>query len=1091
MHRLHRSLAFILFLLYSVAFLRGQVTGARLTGIVTDPSGSAISDAKLVVTNTQTNYVVEANTNSNGEYTIPSLPAGQYQISTRASGFSETLQSNVQLTIGQNATVNIVLKVGGSTETVSVTSTPTLLNSSTAEISSVVEEASIQALPLNGRDPSSLVFLSSGVTNELQSQAATLPSTNSFPTQSSGSAGGGRQGSTYYLLDGVTNMDYYALLAAPFPNADATQEFRVISNNFDARYGFAPGAVVSIQTKPGTNDFHGGVFEFLRNADLNAANYFSHQVDPLKRNQFGGYVGGPLIKNRLFIFGNYQGTRQSTASTQNTTYTPTQAMLNGDFSAVTVDLKAPFVTTNGKRNQIDPASFSPGALRIAASLPLGGDPATGLVNFVGPKQRSDYDEGTGRIDYTINDKQSVFLRHFSYNFDQPGSSVRGNLLAGVQGLHGVYLNDATNHIWAISPRLLNSVTAFYQSFDFGSGTPLIDSDGNQACLSKYINVEDPAGSCYIGSVSAVAGNSTYGGALGFSLFNGSVNDTRRRSFGFSDTLTLTAGKHTLYFGGDVLHRYTKERSGYGSNPGLSVTNTFTGFTLSDFLLGDVTSFSQNAGENGAIKGWMTGFYAQDQYKIRPDLTLNVGLRWDPYTPFSIEGGRGTMFVPGQQSTRYPNAPAGVVFPGDKGVDAAIMPTSYLYFEPRIGIVYQVRPKTALRAGFGMFSTPIEDASYNHAYDAAPFNPAFSYNAGTAPISFDNPWSGFTATGGKSPFPPFASAGYSPSSSATFTTPVQLGAVFPKNFRLAMVQSWNLSIEQQFTDTLALHLAYVGSETYHLATPVEVNPGVLNSTVNNGRPTYTDFGSIIQVQTGGTSSYNSLQAGIEKRLSHNFQVQSNFTWAHAFDVGGSGDPSFESSVSDPLNIGHDHGPSALNYPIVSVTNFIYDAPKLTGWNSIARKVLGGWSVSGLVTLQSGPPFSISGGNGNNNSGFQVYQDRADLTGQPFGVRQGGKSQWLQHYFNPAAFKDNAVGTPGNSPKYLMQGPPIRTADLGVQKDWKFRDRYTMQFRFEAFNAFNHPSFGQPDSTPDDSNFGQITSSGPIPARVGQAALKLTF
>ncbi len=403
------------------------------------------------MTNTQTNYVVEATTNSNGEYTIPSLPAGQYQISTRASGFSETLQSNVQLTIGQNATVNIVLKVGGSTETVSVTSTPTLLNSSTAEISSVVEEASIQALPLNGRDPSSLVFLSSGVTNELQSQAATLPSTNSFPTQSSGSAGGGRQGSTYYLLDGVTNMDYYALLAAPFPNADATQEFRVISNNFDARYGFAPGAVVSIQTKPGTNDFHGGVFEFLRNADLNAANYFSHQVDPLKRNQFGGYVGGPLIKNRLFIFGNYQGTRQSTASTQNTTYTPTQAMLNGDFSAVTVDLKAPFVTTNGKRNQIDPASFSPGALRIAASLPLGGDPATGLVNFVGPKQRSDYDEGTGRIDYTINDKQSVFLRHFSYNFDQPGSSVRGNLLAGVQGLHGVYLNDATNHIWAISP----------------------------------------------------------------------------------------------------------------------------------------------------------------------------------------------------------------------------------------------------------------------------------------------------------------------------------------------------------------------------------------------------------------------------------------------------------------------------------------------------------------------------------------------------------------------------------------------------------------------------------------------------------------
>ncbi len=632
-------------------------------------------------------------------------------------------------------------------------------------------------------------------------------------------------------------------------------------------------------------------------------------------------------------------------------------MLNGDFSAVPVDLRGS-VVTNGKRNQIDPTSFSPGAVRIAASLPLGGDPATGLVNFVGPKQRSDYDEGTGRIDYTINDKQSVFVRHFSYNFDQPGSSIRGNLLAGVQGLHGVYLNDAINHIWAISPRLLNSVTAFYQSFDFGSGTTLTDSDGNQACLSKYINVEDPPSSCYVGSFTAVAGNSTYGGAQGFTLFDGSVNDTRRRNFGFSDTLTLTVGKHTLYFGGDILHRYTKESTGYGSNPGLSITNSFTGFVLSDFLLGDVTSFSQNAGENGAIRGWMTGFYAQDQYKLRPDLTLNVGLRWDPYTPFSIEGGRGAMFVPGQQSTRYPNAPVGVVFPGDKGVDAAIMPTSYLYFEPRIGIVYQVLPKTVVRAGFGMFSTPIEDASYNHAYDTAPFDPAFSYNAAATPISLDDPWSGFLQQEGKAHSRHLLRWDTVPSSSATFTTPVQLGAVFPKNFRLAIVQSWNLSIEQQFSDTLALHLAYVGSQTYHLSTPVEMNPGVLNSTVNNGRPTYTDFGSVIQVQTGGTASYNSLQAGIEKRLSYNFQVQSNFTWAHAFDVGGSGDPSFESSVSDPLNIGHDHGPSALNYPIVSVTNFIYNAPKLARWNSIARNVLGGWSVSGLVTLQSGRRFPLT-------------------------------------------------------------------------------------------------------------------------------------
>ncbi|WP_041586543.1 TonB-dependent receptor [Terriglobus saanensis] len=1070
-----------------------QVTGARLTGIVTDSSNAAVPGAQLTITNTNTNTVTHAVADDHGEYNIPTLPAGSYTISTKAKGFAETVQSNIVLTIGQNASLNVALQVGGESETVNVTSNPTIINSSTAEISQVVNESSIKSLPLNGRDPSSLVFLSAGVTNELQSQASTLPSSNSFPTQSGGSAAGGRQGSTYYLLDGVTNMDYFALLAAPFPNADATQEFRVITNNFDARYGFSPGAVVSIQSKPGTNGLHGGVFEFLRNSKLNAANYFSHQVDPLKRNQFGGYLGGPVIKDKLFFFGNYQGTRESTAATQNATYTPTQAMLNGDFSAVAVDLDPKkFSTINGKRNQINPAEFSPGALKIAASLPLGGDPATGLTNFVGPKRRSNYDEGTGRVDWTINDKQNLFVRNFIYNFKQPGATIPGNFLAGVQGLRGVYLNDAINHTWTISPRLLNSITAFYQSFDFDSGTPLFDSSGNQACLSKFINVADPVDACYIGGFSAIDGNSLYGGALGFTIFGGSVNDTRRRNYGFSDTVTWIAGKHTFYFGADVLHRYTHESSGAGSNPNVSITNAFTNFTLSDFLLGDVTSFSQNGGENGSVSGWMTGFYAQDQFKLRPNLTINMGLRWDPYTPFSIEGGRGAAFVPGQQSTRYPGAPAGVVFPGDAGVNSAIMPTSYKYFEPRIGIAYQPFPKTAIRAGFGLFTTPLEDASYNHVYDTAPFNPSFSFNASTTtPINLDQPWANFKATNNTSPFPPFASPGFSPASNVTFATPMQLGAVFPKNFRLAVAQSWNLSLEQQFTDTLAFHLAYVGSETYHLATPIEMNPGVLGSTVNNGRPLFQQFSSIIQVQIGGTSNYNSLQVGIEKRLSHHFQVQSNFTWSHTFDVGGSGDPSFESSVSDPHNIGHDHGPSSLNYPTVSVTNFVYEAPKLNAWNPVVRGILGGWSVSGLITLQSGPPFTVNGGNGNNNSGFQVYQDRADLTGLPLQVRQGSKQQWLLQYFNKAAFKNNAVGTAGNSPKYLIQGPPIYTTDLGVQKNWIYRDRYNLQFRFEAFNALNHPSFGQPDSNPDDSNFGQITSTGAIPARVGQAALKLTF
>ena len=1093
--------------LFSGLVAMAQTTGARLTGSVADSTGAAIRNAHITATNVGTNLTLRADSDGAGNYFLPSLPPGEYTLTAEADGFQRRVQNGIALTVGQNATLNIVLHPGSATQTVTITGGAEIINATTAEISQAIGETSIKELPLNGRDPSSLVFLTTGVTNELQSQASTLPTSNSFPTESGASAGGGRQGSTWYLLDGVPNIDTYSLLAAPFPNADATQEFRVISNNFDARYGFAPSAVVEIQTKSGTNEFHGGLFEFIRNNDLNASNYFTHAVDPLKRNQFGGYIGGPVLKNKLFFFANYQGTRASLTSSSNPTYTPTAAMLNGDFSAVPTTLPAPFATVNGKPNQVNTALFSPGALKIAQFLPLGGDPSTGLTNYVNPAQRYSFDEGTARLDYTVNGNQRIFLRNFTYSYDQPGTSLPENILAGVTGQHGIYLNEAFNHTWTISPTLLNSFTFAYSSIDYDTGTVARNGSGNPVCLSEFIAVSDPVGSCYIGGFSVVNGNGLYGGGSGFSAFTGSPVDTKRRDWILTETITKTFGNHTFVAGADVLHRYEHESSGSGQNPIVGITGQYTGSALADFLLGDVSTFSQVAGESGSTHGWMFGLYAQDQYKIRPNVTLNAGLRWDPNTPPGVVGGRGAAFIPGQQSTRYPNAPIGLVFPGDRGIDSALMPTTYGYFEPRIGIAWQPRPNTAVRAGFGLFTTPLEDAFYNHVWDAAPFAPAFQRN-GTPPginpdgsrnpgipINFDAPWSGFATTGGVSPFPPFASPSLVPPSDTSFAnfTPAQLGAVFARNFKLGITQSWNLSIEQQITPSLAMHLAYVGSQSYHEATTVEQNPGHYSTdpALNGARITFPDFSSIIQVQDGATGTYHSLQAGIEKRFSHNFQAQSNFTWSRTTDVGGSGDPSFESSVSDPYDIGHDKGLSSLNYPIIWVSNFLYQLPGLRNQNIFAKSILGEWQLSGIWTLQSGPPFTVNGGNGNNNSAFNVGQDRADLTGQPFGVRQGGKSHWLNEYFNTAAFTTNAQGTPGNSGKFLIQEAPIDTLDLGISKRWQFQERYGLQFRWEMFNALNHPSFGQPDSNPGDANFGQITSIGVIAPRVMQGALKFTF
>jgi Carboxypeptidase regulatory-like domain len=1074
-----------------------QSTAARLTGKITDASGAIVPQAQVTAKNTGTNSTQTVESDSAGQYSFAALPPGQYSLTAAAAGFATKIQTGIVLNVAQSATLDVALQVGATQETVTVSGGADLINTTTSELGQVISQDEVTELPIDGRDPSALVSLAAGTTNELYSQASTPTNSNSFSTESGASVGGQRQGSSWYLLDGVANMDTFSLLAAPFPNTDATQEFRIITNNFDAQYGFAPSAVVSIQTRSGTNKFHGGAFEFIRNDALNARYWNSGGLDVLKRNQFGGYVGGPILRDKLFFFANYQGTRRSYNASTNTVYTPTQAMLNGDFSAVSPsDLQGPlagvFQTINGKPQQVDPSLFSKGAVALAASIPLGQVAATGETNVATPATQQNYDELTSRVDYNLAKNQQVFGRSFLYNYNQPGRTTVGNILSGVNAQKGFYLNLAVGHIWTISPTLVNNAVASWQEYDFSTGTVERDASGNPICLSEYIAVDDPAGECYIGGLSAFDGNSLYGGGLGFSAFTGDPNDTHRRYWVFSDTLTKTLGKHTLMAGANVMHRYGYELNGGAVNAAASFNGQYTGFPLSDFLLGYLYTLGQGAGEAGSEQGWMTGYFAQDQFKMLPNLTITAGLRWDPNFPLTVANGRAAAFIPGQQSTRYPNAPLGLNFVGDKGVGAGVMKNSYGYFEPRLGLAWQVHPSTVVRASLGLFTTPMEDAFYNHVWDAAPFAPTYGLNGGTTtPLVFDTPWSGFAATGGVSPLPPFASPTQLPASNVSFATfePVSLPAVFSTNLKLGITQSWNLSIEQQFSKNWALHLAYVGAESYHQATTVEQNPA---NYIDGKRDTYPNFNSIIQVQDGATSHYSALQAGIEKRLSFGLQFQSNFTWSRDTDVGGSGDPSFESSVSDPYSIRHDYGLSSLNYPIIWTNEFIYQLPKLPHSNALIKNALGGWEVTGTYSALSGPPFTMNGGDGNNRSGFDVGQDRADVVpGQTRQVRQGGKSHWLNEYFNTAAFTNNAVGTPGNSPKFAIQAPPLASANLAALKSFSFREQYKMQFRLEAFNAFNRPSYGQPDSNPGDSNYGVITSSGNIEPRFLEAGVKFTF
>ncbi|HMG03072.1 MAG TPA: carboxypeptidase regulatory-like domain-containing protein [Edaphobacter sp.] len=1072
------SCVLVLNVFIPLAFAQGG--SAVLSGTVTDPTGAAIPAAHVTFTNVDTNLALTSQSNSSGLYRFPTVPPGHYTLAAEGQGFQKFQQSGIVITVSQQATIDIALKVGSETETISVQAGAALINTTNAEIANTVGEHAIRELPLNGRDPSSLVLLSPGTVNVLNTGAGTLQGETTFPNETGASSGGGRQGSTLYLLDGVPNMDTYLALSAPSPNSDATGEFRVISNNFDAHYGFSPGAVVSIDTKGGSNAFHGGVFEFLRNNALNSADYFSKKVDSLKRNQFGGFLGGPIKRDRLFFFGNYQGTRQSTTATSNSTNTPTAAMLNGDFSAYPKTLTGGFVN-----NRIDPALFNPAALRIArTALPQGQDPASGLVYYTAPPTVERYDEGTGRLDYSPNERHRLTLRSFIQYYNKKEAAVPGNILAITPGKQGKFFNEVVNHTWTINPSTVNALSLFWnQMHVYNAGTQL-DSNGDAFCLSKFVNVSDPTGTCYSEGLNANGGFSTP-----YSEYTGEM----RRSWGFSDYLTKIRGNHTFSFGADLWHQRAREQTYYPAAPIVSFNGYSTGFGLADFLLGRVYTYTQGAGEIADVSGNLLGAYAQDQWRARPNLTLTLGIRWDPNLAPTSKDGRGAVYNPGQQSTMFANAPNGLVFPGDRGVPDSLATNTYGYWEPRIAVAYQASPRTAFRAGFGLFTAPLPYSAYNHVADVAPFSPTFTLNgSSTNPIDFSNPWANFPSTGGVSPFPPFVYEGIRPSPNYVFPSVTTVPAAFRPNFKLGMTQSWNVSVEQQFSNDLVMHLAYVGSQSYHQTLIIDANPGQTSAAVR-GQRALTNYNQILTINSNGTASYHSLQAQFEKRFSHNFQAQTSFTWSKNIDIAASGNASFTGNgIANPYDLGFNRGLSDVNVPFVSVTNAVYTTPALRGRNTLVRSVVGEWEISAIYTMQSGQPFSVSGGNGNNNSGALINGDRADFVpGVVVQTHQGSKQQWLNQYFTTAAFQQNASGTFGNSGRNILKGPGINYSDAAVMKNWTLHEHYKAQFRWEFFNAFNHANFGQPDANPSSGTYGRITATGPIKPRVMQAGLKLTF
>lgn len=1134
----------------------GQATSATLNGTITDTAGASIPGVQVEVKNINTGVQETVTTNETGYYSAALLPPGQYTAAVQKTGFRKSVQTGIILTVGQVATVNIALAVGDVKETVTVTANEELINTTTADLGATINSQAVSELPLNGRDPSALVLLTPGVASISArmdgNKVATNQTTNSLSTPTGGSlewspsSGGGRQGSVYFTLDGTTNMDAYLLTGLPSPNSDATQEFRVVSNGFDAQYGFSPNGVVLIQTKSGTNAYHGGAFEFIRNNDLNAASYFGKAVNGLKRNQFGGFAGGPIFKNKLFFFANYQDTRTNSQANNSSSNFPTTAMRAGDFSAITNICKPgansnclnwnaynlygfsgsdTSVTPNPNQVELTDAkalafvnnnmpTLTPCA-STGLNIPGCQDPVTGQMYFSNPPTTSKYSENTDRIDWTINDKQRAFVRSYILYLDNVGGAVAGNISAVANGQTGELYNETVGHTWMINDSTVNNFAAGWLQENTLAQEANKQKDGSPLCLSEYMAVSDPKGECFLTLYQWGGGGSNWTEPI----------SQRRTTWSLTDSLSKTEGNLTLTSGLDLHKQFSEEDTTYPANGLVWGGSGYTGDGLADLLLGKISGFSQGGGEVVPLKGWQFGLFAQTQYKIKPNLTVSFGVRWDPDTPPSMVNGYGAVFSPGAQSLRFPNAPLGILFPGDAGVSKALMPKHMAIFEPRLGVNWQPKflPNTAIRAGLGQFSGPIVYNYYNHAVDIPPFSPEYqpgvvwakAYNPDgvsevpIGPMSFDSPW---TASNGDANCPApctgtpyansaqpdpfqapnggFASVSYQPASNSTFATPIGIGSSFAPDFSPAITTTWSLSVEHEFPWNLALHLAYVGSNTDHAMIDVDANPKSNDLTIPGYANTraYSNFGEVDVDRSNGTSSYNSMQTGLEKKFSHGLQFQSNFTWSKVLDEASIGSV----TVSNPYDLRWNYGISYINIPFSWVSNFIYTTPALRNSNPILRAVLGTWQVSTIYTAQSGQPFEVGGSN--NVGEGSAHADR--VPGQSLKVRQGGRANWINNYYNTAAFTREAQGTFGYQGKNIMVGPPLNYADSSFSKNWKY-SRYTVQLRVDMFNTFNHPSFGLPDSNSGDANYaeggyqGRITGNGPEGPRLMQGDLKFTF
>jgi hypothetical protein len=1056
-----------------IPICRGQYTTASLGGTVLDPSGATVADAKVMVQNLDTGLQKETQTGTEGTFTFTALPVGRYQVTVEKAGFARYLQSGITLTLNQTANVPIQLKVGDVSQEVTVSADAELINTQSGTVGQLIDQKRIVDLPLDGRQPQNLLFLSAGTVNTSSSYCLVNCQGGVYPGEMAANVNGGGPFAVNFQMDGAGHNDTYVNANLPFPNPDAVKEFNVQTDNVSAQYGLGAGAVVNIVTQSGTNEIHGDAFEFVRNGDLNARNFFAPTQDTLKRNQYGGAIGGPIIKNKLFYFGTYQGTKIRSAAQGVVQFVPTPDERAGNFAGSGITVTDPTTGQPFANDQIPANRISPIAQNFLKYIPLPNGP-NGQVTFAGANIVQNDDQYMIKINW-LQSKNQVSGSWFWTRFNEPPdiAIAKQNLLAADgNGNQVTVKNLALNDTYTLTPTTLFNTWFGWDSQTGGSlsGAPFGFPDAG-------IQIAAPTPPEMSVGV---------GGFFSFNTNHLGVFD--RGDYTIREDVTMQRGKHEIHVGGEVVRVTNTLVNTFRQSGGFSFSNQISGSNLSDFILGDASNFTQGGGEFKDLEGVMWSLYAQDNIRVTPKLKVEIGLRWDPYFPFTELKGRVVCYLPGNTSTsvRFPNAPLGMQFGGDPDCPKGGSENNTLNFGPRFGFAYDLGHHTVLRGGGGFYYSPLANNNSNGMVDTPPFSPQFNY---TGVVSFADPYS---SIGIPNPFPA-QYASNAPAQDVQFTLPVSIYGTFQHNWHMQELATWNLNVEHQFGQSWMARVSYAGNKGTFLTSPInytEQNPAIYqpgNSTEDNTqqRRINPNFGPVGLAASASNSNYESLRLNLEKRFSKGFMIMANYTRSRMLDD--IGPPGGGYGATNPLNRRFDYGVSTNDVP--NVFNFsaqwqIPNAPL----HGLANTLVNGWQLTALTSWRSGFPYTVFSSVDNSFSG--VGSDRADYIGGEATLDPGrSHGELVQEFFNVSAFVPNAIGTFGSSGKNILRGPRFFNTDLGLLKDFAIVERLRLQFRAEFFNAFNNVNFNLPQNYLGSSSTGQITSANS--PRILQLAMKLAF